>query len=116
MNRQQELDTFNDAELEKLVCIYHDVDMVNSESHEWDEGQHVFWPMGRGSVRPLKYCSNPSDIMPIAIEHRFKMVPHNNANDVDVWRVRTVHTDIVESENLYRAICIVFILMMEGKR
>ena len=63
--------------------------------------------------------NNPSDIMPIAIEHGIGITPHgevwmaNNFNvDLRAYKIQTVSYD----ENPYRAIACCYLKIMEKKK
>ena len=112
MNRQEELKGLNDG---KLQLILHELEysyVAGSRSAEYIK---FFRNLG-----PAAYCSDPSAIMPLAIENKMKMIPKptismKTVSDKWLWHVRTIHTPVIINENLYRAICIVLILMKEAE-
>jgi hypothetical protein len=111
MNRQEELEGMSDRAINRLIagsnyyCASYDSDseIVIDEGMAW-----------------VDYCNNPNDIMPIAIENGISLLldesdlpeatTNPSASLVSGWG-----EDCISSldMNIYRAICIVFILMKE---
>lgn len=61
------------------------------------------------------FCFNAGDIMPIAIENQFIMVPHKDVDDVVIWWVRNIHIAPAKDASLLRAICHAHIIMNQQK-
>ena len=80
----------------------------------WSSGKYLI-PNSNLRGDHLNYCQSPSDIMPIAIENRFNMTPSSDGGyNVNYHASPNIH-HWSHHENLYRAICEVFILMMQEK-
>lgn len=85
----------------------------------WRDGDSVStpdWYTPRQHIIVPDYCNNPEDIMPIAIENKLTLEPianYNGSFNDKEWCCSIEDGSSIEawSENPYRAICIVFILM-----
>jgi len=100
MIRQEELDGMSNFELETLVTMIITGACITT-----------------AQVCARDYCSNPSDIMPIAIENGIGIEAGTRGDrKTDKWvAFDRYHTKVVGHENPYRAICIVLILMKEAE-
>ena len=92
MNRKQELESMSDFEIEQIM--YH---LINNQS----ELIHT---------DILNYCSNPSDIMPIAFDNKICLMFNDDSSE---WVAYLPNLEVVIDGNPLRAICIVFILITE---
>ena len=113
--------TKSDAEINELVAIAEIKKgrMNNCEDVTTTEkgvmiGDGANW-------REFNPCNNPSDIMPIAIEHGMGMMKTSTAWSVEArvkinkQHIRVAYRyPVATDENLYRAIAICY-LMMEGE-
>ena len=117
MNRQQELEGMGKADINLLVAkiMFKNIDYEEILTYEGDysgSAQIIAKTGFQGYIKD--YCSNPSDIMPIIIEHKISL---NWLGDlIGKWiAIEDSQDETSEDENPLRAACIVFILMMEGK-
>ena len=98
--------TKSDAEINELVSARRHEKLVGDFGNgEW--------------CKTPDYCNNPSDIMPIAIEHGISIAPIYSMNSsgqyerTAKWRTES-WDEVAEHTNPYRAIAICY-LMMEGE-
>ena len=109
MNRQQELEGVSDFEINELV-------------RKLSGAVLILCPTIDEDVQCIDYCSNPSDIMPIAFENEISLIKFDNEMyeaiagfDICPMNGGVVNVENSSHKNPLRAICIVFILMTEGK-
>lgn len=86
MKTQEQLEAMSDRELEIIL------DKFSPETSK----------AGWKSLEPLKYCSNPNDIMPLVIEHKIDLVGYERFY-------------LSRHENPYRVATIVLILLLQGE-
>lgn len=95
MTRQEELEAMSDLHLGGEVSAAND-----------DELEDALYK---------DYCNNPNDIMPIAIENKINMTWCHEGFWCCDSNEPLDKIKLCENESLYRAICILFILMSESK-
>ena len=113
MTRQEELEAMSEfdinskvAELarkdgEKFVCM----DGFYPNAYVWSESHK----------KELDYCNNPADIMPLVLENNINLLNQYWCDGDGVNKLAMDFTHEIESKhkNVYRAACIVLILMKE---
>ena len=107
MSRQEELKSFSDLEINKIIAKKLDRDFyVTSLNSDKD---YLMCPT---SDEEIDYCGNHNDIMPVAFKHKIELTFENK------WRARVLVRGCLiyaANENPLRAICECYILMEEAK-
>ena len=116
MNRQEELEGMSHFEINKLVAP------LSGKKYHLANG--IFWGISpfASPMTTYNWCKNPEDIMPLAIENKISLLldesdlPEATTNPL-ASLVSGCADDCISSldMNIYRAICIVLILMKEAE-
>jgi hypothetical protein len=113
MNRQEELSELSDFDISKIIAK-----KLGREFYVTTLNSDEPYLMCPKRDEEIDYCDNPGDIMPIAFEHEISINCLGELDDDCVWWEASPPShlfDKCECKNPLRAICIVFILMMEAK-
>ena len=119
MTRQEELEAMSDSSLCKILANYLCIQWHVAPTHElqengdeWIYSEPYNWNTG---VRLPNYCNNPSEIMPLVLENNINLLNQYWCDGDGVNKLAMDFTHEIESKhkNVYRAACIVLILMKE---
>jgi len=115
MSRQEELEAMSDQSINETICKLFFTECKFKTVELSDVTSRRMMILDRLPFEINDYCNNPSDIMPIAIENKFRMLPDKNGYFVaNNWRNDDkLSLEYCENKSLYRAICIVYLLMQE---
>ena len=125
MTRQEELEAMSDFRLCETLSDLLDISWLMRPSHRLNDSG-IWRYSNMDTVDTCEsladYCNNPNDIMPLAIENKISTTFNIACPDLG-WEVSGYEylppDDFKEfrarHESLYRAICIVLILMKESE-